>query len=193
MKKFFTLLIMCCLLSINAIAQRPTPSFMGIPIEGSFYDFNAQLQAKGFTFDEEGDGGNVYLGKFLNENVVLTAIPGLDNQIAILGIYFPVEDTWDSATKTYDKYLKIYSNKYGTPDIKSKDSGNFIPGSDAFHSALEYGQIDYKDVYEVDNCYVTLSIQVATTTDTSDGYQVLILYINGDNYIDTVSTYEDDI
>lgn len=112
-KILFTLILFVT--SILTYAQKHI-EFKGIPLNGSSMSFVSKLKAKGYEqiwhkgFDYVMKGQ--FTGKEADIYILGTRKSGTAWKVAV---YFPKEESWTNLKSSYNKYVNLFTQKYGTP------------------------------------------------------------------------------
>ena len=117
-------------------------TFKGIPINGSVSNFGNQLVADGFTKIAT----NTYRGKFLRNDSVVTLVSDDNNMVWRVAAVMAHTNTWNTLEESFNNYVNLYSEKYGTPTTISKKlttyTGDHSRTRTSATTGLEMGALD---------------------------------------------------
>lgn len=127
MKQFLILL----LLSANTFAQlsppnktpiqkhKEIPEFMGIEVDGTMYDIKSQFEAKGFKVKESTKTTLYMTGTLIGDNLeIVASFTPTTKKCYQIAVFMPKENNWYDIKAEYKKYVKLLTDKYGTPTDK---------------------------------------------------------------------------
>ena len=116
MKKLF---ITALLLLIVAVcpAQTTHMKFKGIPMEGTLNSFVQKLKDKGFTYLGQQDGMALLKGEFAATKGCTVGVARFSDrdQVNLVAVIFPEEETWNGITKSYYGLKDMLTEKYREP------------------------------------------------------------------------------
>lgn len=101
------------LLSIKGISQE----FMGVKVDGSKATITSQFIAKGMTKVNSANPSTlIFNGNISGTNVELyVAFTPKTNVAWKFMVYLPKRTNWYELKGDYEKYVELFTNKYGTP------------------------------------------------------------------------------
>jgi hypothetical protein len=114
MKKLITTALIIIFLVNTSMSQ----IFDGINLKESKDNLIEKLQNKGFNFNY-GIGSTIKLsGEYDNKETSIYIVnTAKSNKPVVLSAYIGDSKTWEELLNEYNKYVKIFSDKYGNPDI----------------------------------------------------------------------------
>lgn len=124
MKKIITILFLLLIVAVCP-AQTTHMKFKGIPMEGTLDSFVQKLKDKGFTYLGQEDGMAILTGEFAATKGCTVGVARFSDrdQVNIVVVIFPGEETWKSITKTYYNLKDMLTAKYGNPESIEEFSG----------------------------------------------------------------------
>lgn len=116
MKQLITIAIL--FISINVFGQQ----FDGVNISGDLPTAIARYKSKGYTFDKLIDNGAILKGKIAQTPIELFIFVTPKTKIVYKIVAYLDEDiSWVSLKSTYNRFLDIITNKYGSADGSSEE------------------------------------------------------------------------
>lgn len=145
-------------LALSMTAQEHM-KFKGMEITGTSSDFGKQLISQGFTFVQSQNIGDIYVGQFTGQEVLLTlcSTPVSHTLYSVVVIY-EGQPLWPSLKEQYMTMKEKLKTKYGKPsDVTEKFVDGF--GEDMLPLlAIERQKAIYRTRYKTENGGITLSI-----------------------------------
>ena len=141
-------------------------TFMGIPVEGSGYDFRRKLLEKGF--EPHPDEGAL-IGEF--EGYVCLIVldcekENLNNTITGYSLLFLPEQNWEGLSSTYYNLKKILSSKYGEPINEVEEFERSVNDSKSKYYEVKEGRCNYWTTYLSEKELVIVNIRYIEDWDT---------------------------
>lgn len=116
MRKLFISLLLA--VSMVCMSQTTHMKFKGIPMEGTLNSFVQKLKDKGFTYLGQQDGTALLKGEFAATKGCTVGVARFSDrdQVNLVAVIFPEEETWSSITSSYYSLKEMLTEKYGTPE-----------------------------------------------------------------------------
>lgn len=138
-------------------------TFKGIPINGSVSNFGNQLVADGFTKIAT----NTYRGKFLRNDSVVTLVGDDNNMVWRVAAIMANTDTWNTLEASFNNYVNLYSEKYGTPANLSKKFTTYTGDHSGLKmDALDDGECQYYAIWNLPQGSIEVRIVKGNKYDT---------------------------
>lgn len=149
---------------------------MGIPIDGSYASFVAQLKAKGFK--ETSVGGADLEGQFSGSNrTVYVYCTPITEKVYRVTVTLHKSSSWSSLKSIYSEFKELLTNKYGEPFGGETFTQPYYEGDGYEMTALLADKCNYTQIYSTESGRIMLWI-----SKVFDG-SVLLMYndnINSD-------------
>ena len=122
MKRLLLLMLLSLCMVCNA--QTNHMKFNGITIEGTVNSFVEKLKQQGYTYQGQEKGITLLKGEFatFKECVIVVMRFSDRDQIAMVGVIFPEDKTWEEITSRYLFLKEKLTEKYGKPECVEKFS-----------------------------------------------------------------------
>jgi hypothetical protein len=195
MMKNFLLILATCLFALGAQSQEMKQDehmkFKGIPMEGTVKSFVKKLEAKGYTYDGQGDNVTYLKGDFAGVNncsIVIKRFCGRD-QVSSVSVIFPVETTWKGITNMYYYLKTMLTKKYGSPQSTERFS-DFDPEDNRFRfKKLLNNECDYTSEFNGVNGTIKLVMKKYDYTSAA----VILTYLDVANKEEFLQNAMDDL
>ena len=134
-------IVLSLLLAVSMVcsAQTNHMKFKGIPMEGTLNSFVQKLKEKGFTYLGQQDGMALLKGEFAATKGCTVGVARFSDrdQVNLVAVIFPEEETWNSITRSYYNLKDMLTEKYGNPE-SIEEFTNREPSDDflKFHALL---------------------------------------------------------
>ena len=117
MKHFIFTILMSAIVAVSS-AQTTHMKFKGIPMEGTLNSFVQKLKDKGFTYLGHQDGMALLKGEFAATKGCTVGVARFSDrdQVNLVAVIFPEEETWNGITKSYYGLKDMLTEKYGNPE-----------------------------------------------------------------------------
>lgn len=114
MKKFILTIVLA--ISVSFISAQ---SFNGVPLEGDLTTCITRFKAKGFVVNKYIDNGAILKGKVANYQIELYVFTTPKSKKVYKAVAFVEKDlSWASLKYNYEKFVALFTEKYGTPTNK---------------------------------------------------------------------------
>ena len=149
MKRIILCFAMIMMVISDMCAERHM-TFLGLPIDGTIYEFKNLMVDKGFKFVEERDQFCFLEGMFTGKDVtfVLVGTP-ITKTIWKVMVKFKKEIYWADLQMSFREYEDLYKKKYGEPTEKCE---TILPPHkeyiDDWELALKNGLIEYHSIWD---------------------------------------------
>ena len=170
MKKIITFIFIVALIitKSNIYGQE----FLGIKVGGNLNEVVAKFKLKGFKITSPHNLNPLLTGKagVSNVEVIIFSSP-ISKSVYQFSVYLPKKDDWDEIKSEYEDYLRILTDKYGTPtDIFNFFSSPYKEGEGDEMNAITMEKCNYSAYWE------NISLEI------SKYKQVKIVYQNNINF-----------
>lgn len=187
------IIIISLLLAVCTVcsAQTNHMKFKGIPIDGTLNSFVQKLKDKGYTFIEQKDGVAILEGEFAATKGCTICVARFSDrdQVNIVAVIFPEEETWNGITKVYYTLKDMLKEKYGTPECIEEFSDR-EPSSDFLKFlAILKDECHYMSEFSCENGMIQLTM-IKLDYNTAS---VALKYIDNANADETRKKIMDDL
>jgi hypothetical protein len=105
------------IIALCLFGQVQAQEFMGIKVDGSKQHITSQFIAKGFKKKTELPTTIVYSGELNGSKIeVYATFTPKTNKCWKFSVWMPEETSWYTLKSKYEKYVSIFTEKYGKPD-----------------------------------------------------------------------------
>lgn len=189
MRKLFISLLLA--VSMVCMSQTTHMKFKGIPMEGTLNSFVQKLKDKGFTYLGQQDGTALLKGEFAATKGCTVGVARFSDrdQVNLVAVIFPEEETWSSITKSYFNLKDMLTEKYGAPEsIEEFSDGE--PPSDflKFHSIIK-DECNYLSEFTCEGGRIQLTMKKQDYNTAA----VILRYIDNANADETRKKVMDDL
>ena len=186
-------IIISLLLAVCTVcsAQTNHMKFKGIPIDGTLNSFVQKLKDKGYTFIEQKNGVAILEGEFAATKGCTICVARFSDrdQVNIVAVIFPEEETWNGITKEYYTLKDMLKEKYGTPECIEEFSDRDPPSDFLKFHAILRDECHYKSEFSCENGMIQLTM-VKVDYNTAS---VILKYIDNANADETRKKIMDDL
>lgn len=149
MKRLILCFAMIMMVISDTCAERHM-TFLGLPIDGTIYEFKDLMVDKGYRFLEERDQFCFLEGMFTGKDVTLVLVgTPLTKTIWKVLVKFKKEIYWADLKMSFLEYEDLYKKKYGEPTEKCE---TILPPHkeyiDDWELALKNGLIEYHSIWD---------------------------------------------
>ncbi len=113
-------IVLSLLLAVCTVCSGQTThmKFKGIPMEGTLNSFVQKLKEKGYTYLGQEDGMALLKGEFAATKGCTVGVARFADrdQVNLVAVIFPEEETWNSITRSYYNLKDMLTEKYGNPE-----------------------------------------------------------------------------
>ena len=173
------------------MSQTTHMKFKGIPMEGTLNSFVQKLKDKGFTYLGQQDGTALLKGEFAATKGCTVGVARFSDrdQVNLVAVIFPEEETWNSITKSYFNLKDMLTEKYGAPESIEEFSGR-EPSSDFLKfRALVDDECNYISEFTCEGGRIQLTMKKQDYNSAS----VVLRYIDNANADETRKKVMDDL
>ena len=189
MRKLFISLLLA--VSMVCMSQTTHMKFKGIPMGGTLNSFVQKLKDKGFSYLGQQDGMAILKGEFAATKGCTVGVARFSDrdQVNLVAVIFPEEETWNSITKSYFNLKDMLTEKYGTPESIEEFSGR-EPSSDflKFH-ALVQDECNFISEFTCEGGKIQLTMKKQNYNTAA----VILRYIDNANANETRKKVMDDL
>ena len=147
MKKLISIVIVC-LVTVIAFAQKDVTQFMGIPIDGSETNMRYQLQKKGFkTLPYE---GGMMEGQFNGHKVYLGILTNHQNVCEIVVVYVDIIDEFRYLKDVFNGLIRQFSNNQ---KYQASPYNREIPDDEDISYTIKVHNLEYEAHFFQKNKY----------------------------------------
>ena len=114
--------IFAMLVAIYAASAQESFRFMGIDVDGPFYDCAHSLRKAGFR-PVRGEV-NVFNGKYRGTPVTLQVETDAENRVSMFVVSYPLRPGPNATASLYDTVRMMLIQEYGTPSLSSGEYGD---------------------------------------------------------------------
>lgn len=114
--------IFAMLVAIFTASAQDAFRFMGIDVDGPFYDCVHSLRKAGFR-PMRGET-NVFSGKYRGTPVTLQVETDAENRVAMFVVSYPLRQGPNATASLYDTVRMMLIQEYGTPSLSSGEYGD---------------------------------------------------------------------
>lgn len=169
MRKFiFTFMFL--IMSLLCFAQEHI-EFKGIPLNGSSMSFVSKLRAKGYEQVYHNNFDYVLKGQFTGKEATVYVL-GTRSSGTVWKVVaqFSEEDSWSHLKSEYNKYVDLFTQKYGMPsDHFEFFSTPYYEGDGYELQALKNDKCTYSTYFKTDKG--TLNVAITSSCCISLGYE----------------------
>lgn len=172
-------------------AQSNHMKFKGIPIEGTLNSFVQKLKDVGYNYVGTQDGMAILTGEFAATKGCTIGVARFSDrdQVNLVAVIFPEEDSWSPITSTYYTLKSMLSEKYGEPEVVEEFSDNEPPSDFLKFYALLNDECHYMSEFSTDKG----KIQLTMMKQNYDTASVILRYIDKANADETRKKVMDDL
>lgn len=189
MRKYILLTLASLFAFIGSIKAQDSDHFhfKGIPIDGSLSKFGSSLVSQGFTKINN----NTYKGKFLRNEAIVALVGDDDNMIWRVAAVMPSTDTWSILESSFNGYVDLYTEKYGTPTKLNKSFAGYTGNSASIKmSAIYDGECEYYAIWNLKQG--TIEVRIVKSSTYKEG-SIRIVYTDNANKEDVRKSDLDEI
>lgn len=169
MRKIF-LALAFLIVSLLSFAQEHI-EFKGIPLNGSSMSFASKLKAKGYEQVYHSNFDYVLKGQFTGKEATVYVL-GTRSSGTVWKVVaqLPEEDSWAHLKSDYNKYIELFTQKYGTPsDHFEFFSTPYYEGDGYELQALKNDKCTYSTYFKTEKG--TLNVAITSSGNLSLGYE----------------------
>lgn len=157
MKKY--ILTIALAISVTLLSAQ---SFNGVPLEGDLPTLITRYKAKGFTFVKYIENGAILKGKVANYPIELYVFTTPKSKKVYKAVaYLDKEVSWSSIKSNYERFVEIFTEKYGTPTSKlERFIDPYYEGDGYEMSALSLEKCDYYTLW-MDVQKMNMSVEIS--------------------------------